>query len=157
MLQLYGCRNPRVPPASTILYLNREKFNFEIEMWNPCLEEKILNYVRDRFDTSINIHQVSVIPFEWIKLVGLESSKLFQMSPEWRCYRSRDQSIQFTHTCASQSQAEELVQYMRQRPRNSNSNKFSNAVRSTIRAYTENEKVEPISQHRKYSFWQTDE
>jgi hypothetical protein len=92
---------------------------FRIEMWNPKVESKVVNYLTEFLRQPIDSHQVQVIPFDKVILASTSPSTTFSLKSNWLPYQL-DKSLQLTLSCFHQRDCNQLAAAMRTKPQQFN-------------------------------------
>jgi hypothetical protein len=92
---------------------------FRIEMWNPKVEIKVVDYLTKFLRQPIDSHQVQVIPFDKVILASTSPSTTFSLKSNWLPYQL-DKSLQLTLSCFHQRDCNQLAAAMRTKPQQFN-------------------------------------
>jgi hypothetical protein len=88
---------------------------FRIEMWNDKVENQIVNYLTEFVGQKIQSNQVQVIPFEKLVLASTTPSTAVLLTTNWLPYQMQ-KSLQFTMSCLTQKDCDQLAADMRINP-----------------------------------------
>lgn len=105
------------------------EMNFNIEMWNDELSDKIIDYLIETVNEDIKPHQVQVIPFDKVILGSSISSTVYSLPSKWLSYR-QEKSLSFSLSCFEQKECLQLVRTMRNSPKQFNHLKLLFSVSS---------------------------
>jgi hypothetical protein len=108
--------------SATNFYNNVTKqpeVHFRVEMWNPKVESKVVNYLTKFLSQPIESHQVQVIPFDKVILASTSPSTSFTLKSNWLPYQL-DKSLQLTLSCFHQRDCTQLAAAMRTKPQQFN-------------------------------------
>ena len=92
---------------------------FRIEMWNPKVESKVVNYLTEFLSQPIKSNQVQVIPFDKVILASTSPSTTFSLKSNWLPYQL-DKSLQLTLSCFHKRDCNQLAAAMRTKPQQFN-------------------------------------
>ncbi|XP_046654273.1 uncharacterized protein LOC124345613 [Daphnia pulicaria] len=92
---------------------------FRVEMWNPKVESKVVNYLTEFLSQPIKSNQVQVIPFDKVILASTSPSATFTLKSNWLPYQL-DKWLQLTLSCFHQRDCNQLAAAMRTNPKQFN-------------------------------------
>jgi hypothetical protein len=92
---------------------------FRIEMWNPKVENKVVDYLTEFLNQPIKSNQVQVIPLDKVILASTSPSTTFTLKSNWLPYQL-DKSLQFTLSCFQLEDCNQLAAAMRTKPKQFN-------------------------------------
>jgi hypothetical protein len=93
----------------------QNEVRFRIEMWNDKVESQVVNYLTEFVGQQIQSNQVQVIPLEKVVLSSTKPSSVFSLTSDWLPYQLH-KSLQFTLSCLTQKDCDQLAADMRINP-----------------------------------------
>jgi hypothetical protein len=93
----------------------QNEVRFRIEMWNDKVESQVVKYLTEFVGQQIQSNQVQVIPLEKVVLSSTKPSSVFSLTSDWLPYQLH-KSLQFTLSCLTQKDCDQLTADMRINP-----------------------------------------